>query len=432
MRRIAWALLWACLTTGCGGGEGVPANGDDDADAAAGPGSSPSPTGAADGGGLAPPATSDGAAPPSPIGLDPQGCLDLVDHYGSTPIPLRGRLVVTYYEASIENALCEWDDASQQYWCPSATATAADCEEVDGTFWCPTTSPPASQLGDPQELALFDLTNPQAGVRRWTNNLVHEAELDISPDGSQVIYNVRTRLDGWDPQDGLGIWLINIDGTNPTQLIPGGAFAGIPTWVPPRSTQFTFLRDDGFFLFDIPTRTTTKIVPDFQGFVSDPESSYDGSQITFKSDLLRLNAPDIYVMQFSGANVRRLTTGFSDHDPVFSRDNQKVYFERYYGPGNWDDYAELDRAAHPEINQWGIVEVDVATAAERVIIPHDPCGKHFVWLPTVSPDGQYLMFIHDYVDATSGYQDFWVADRTGANAQRVPNTQGFYWFDWTN
>jgi hypothetical protein len=70
--------------------------------------------------------------------------------------------------------------------------------------------------------------------------------------------------------------------------------------------------------------------------------------------------------------------GYSDHDPVFEQYNRKVTFERYYGPADWDSSFELDRVEHPEINQWGIVEVDVETAQERVIIPHDPCGQHFV------------------------------------------------------
>jgi len=42
-----------------------------------------------------------------------------------------------------------------------------------------------------------------------------------------------------------------------------------------------------------------------------------------------------------------------------------------------------------------------------------------------------FVFDHDYVDETGGYQDLWVAETSGANAQRVPNTLGFYWFDWT-
>jgi Tol biopolymer transport system component len=130
-----------------------------------------------------------------------------------------------------------------------------------------------------------------------------------------------------------------------------------------------------------------------------------------------------------GSNVKQLTRGPSDHDPVFSRDNRKIYFERYYGPGEWDQ--DLDRLEHPEINQWGIVEVDPATSAERVLIPHDKCGKHFFWLPTVSPDGRYLMFIHDYV-AADGYQDLWISDIDGKDAQPVAGTRRFHWFDWTN
>jgi len=373
-------------------------------------------------------AGADGAS--SPIGLDENGCLALVDHYETSPIPLSGKLVVTYYDEALEASLCGWDDESEQYWCPEESPTSADCEEFEGSYWCPEANPPVDRIGDAQELALFDLGDPQAGLQRWTNNLVHEAELDISPDGTKVVYAVRSGLDAF--ESGLGIWMIGIDGSNPTQLTPSGSYAGIPTWAPPGSSQFTFINDAGLMLFDIDTRATTPIAPDFDGDIVDPETSYDGAKITFKSDILRVNAPDVYVMQFDGSDVRRVTTGHSDHDPVFSRDNQKIYFERYYGPGAWDQYEELDRVDHPEINQWGIVEVDVVTGQERVVIPHDPCGKHFVWLPTVSPDGQHLMFIHDFVDAEGGYQNLWVAELSGANAQRVPDTMDFYWFDWTD
>jgi Tol biopolymer transport system component len=381
------------------------------------------------------PAVTGGTGPPEPIGLDPAGCLNLVDHRDTSPIPLRGRLVVTYFEPALEASLCGWDDESNSYWCPYPTQVAQDCEEYDGTYWCPVPNPPADKIGDPQELGLFDLARPQDGVQRWTNNLLHEAEMDISPDGKKVVYAVRAYLDAFSDGQGDGIWIVNIDGSEPRRLTTGDGYAGIPAWVPPDSNRFTFVSDDAgapISVFDLSTMKATPIVPQTQVNLMDPEPSYDGQKIVFKSDLERPNAPDIHVMRFDGSGVRRLTSGYSDHDPVFSPDNKKVYFERYYGPGSWDQYADLDRTEHPEINQWGIVEVDVETAEERVIIPHDPCGKHFFWLPTVSPDGQYLMFIHDYVDGDGGYQDLWVSDINGGNAQRVPNTREFYWFDWSD
>jgi Tol biopolymer transport system component len=371
--------------------------------------------------------TSGGAAGVSgatPIGLDAQGCLALVDHSATNPLPLSGKLVVTYFEPELAKKLCVYDDSIGKHWCPSSSATAADCvEEDDGSFWCPIANPPAAQLGDAQELALFDLSNPAAGVQRWTNNLVHENELDISPDGSKVIYNLRKSLDGYEPEDALGIWLIDMNGANATQLTPTGVFVGIPTWAPPDNSQFTYATFEGLFRFDVATKNVTPIVPDLADTVpGDPETSYDGQQITFKSSRLRpeIDATDIYIMNANGTNVRQLTTGYSDHDPVFSHDNRKIYFERYYGPGDW---------AASSVNKWGIVEVDAESAEERIIIPHDPCQKHYFWLPTISPDGNYLMFIHH--DEVNDYVDLWVSDLNGNHAQAVPNTKGFFWFDWT-
>ncbi len=365
----------------------------------------------------------------STIPLDAQGCLDLSAHHPK-PIPLKGRLVVTYFEPSLDGTMCDWDDETSTYWCPSETATSPECADVIGTLWCPVANPPAERLGDAQELASFDLTNPAAGTKRWTTNYVHEAELDISPDGKKVVYAVRQKMDAF--EDGMGIWVSDSDGKNARKVIDQKGHTGIPTWLPPHNDKFTYIAD-GLKVFDMATSTSTNVT--IQGFdaglVIDPEASHDGKRLTFKADASGGNVPNIYVMDFdgkTGSNLKQLTRGWSDHDPVFSLDNQKIYFERYYGPGEWDQF-HLDKLEHPEINAWGIVEVDAQTGKERVLIPHDKCGKHFFWLPTISPDGKHIMFIHDYV-AEDGYQDLWVADANGENAQPVPNTKGFHWFDW--
>ena len=369
-------------------------------------------------------------APRSTIPLDQAGCLDLTAHH-PRPIVLAGKLVVTYYEPSLEQRICEWDEETTTYWCPSTAQESAACAEVAGVFWCPNANPPADRLGDPQELASFELSNPGAGVRRWTNNLVHEAELDISPDGKKVVYAVRKKMDAFD--DGMGIWVADSDGNNARQVVDRKGHTGIPTWLPPGNDRFTFIAD-GLHVFDMRTSTTLDVaVAGFDsGLIIDPEGSHDGKKIVFKADGTGGNAPSIYVMDFdgtSGSTPKQLTRGYSDHDPVFSRDNRKIYFERYYGPGEWDQY-DSGRLENPEINQWGIVEVDLQSGAERVLVPHDRCGKHFFWLPTVSPDGKHIMFIHDYV-AEDGYQDLWVADADGEHAQPVPGTRGFHWFDWS-
>lgn len=367
-----------------------------------------------------------GARPTLP--LDANGCIDLTAHR-PRPIPLRGKLVVTYVEPTLQN-MCEWDEAARSYWCRSATRESEACADVSGAFWCPVANPPPERLGDPQELASFDLENPGAGVRRWTNDVLHEAELDISEDGKKVVYAVRKKLDAFD--DGLGIWVADADGRNAKKVVDRAGHTGIPTWLPPDAERFLFLAD-GLHVFDTTTAKATDVA--IAGFdrrlVIDPGIAHDGKKVTFKADEQGGNRPSVYVMDFdgrAGSQVKRLTRGFSDHDPVFSKDDRKILFERFYGKGDWDAFE--DRLGNPEANKWGIVEVDVATGEERVLVPHDACGRHFFWLPTISPDGAHVMFVHDYV-AEDGYQDLWVADIDGGDAQPVPGTKGFHWFDWT-
>lgn len=366
--------------------------------------------------------------------LDGRGCIDLSRHR-PTPIRPTGRLVMTYIDEEIEKRGCELDEAEQRYWCKEKTMLSSECADVHGEIWCPTANPAPERLGDPQELASFDLGNP-ASKKRWTTNTVHEAELDVSPDGKKVVYAVRKKMDAFDDADGMGIWVSDSDGQNARQVWTRGGHSGIPTWLPPSSDRFTFIAD-GLKIFDLGTMRATDVVIDGfdSGNVIDPEASHDGRKLTFKGHPQAKNVPDIYVMDFDadrarGSNLKRLTHGFSDHDPVFTRDNQKILFERYYGPGEWNNPNDLDKIEHPEINQWGIVEYDLATSKERVLIPHDKCGLHYFWLPTVSPDGKHMMFIHDFVDATEGYQDLWISDIDGKNAQPVDGTRGFHWFDW--
>lgn len=321
-------------------------------------------------------------------------CLNLEDHHQSSPFALKGKLVVTYVEQTIDKS-----------------------------------------KGDNHELGVFDLAHPESKVRRLTNNLVNEAEVDISPDGKKFLYTVRPRLD--DFEDNSEIWQMNIDGSDPVRLVSGRPM-GIPVWSPD-GTQFIFIQWGGkskysqLFTYTFATKAVTPFPANLKG-AADPGISHDGRFITFKMPVEgdRDFQPSIYVMKADGSDVKRLTSGYSDHDPVFSRDGKKVYFERYYGPGDWFK-ASKDRTK-PEHNMWGIVEVDIETKQEDVLVPHDPCGRHLFWLPTVSPDGKYLMYIHHDLWAKNEGKpgsDLWVSDIDGRNPQKVRGSDWFYFFDWT-
>jgi dipeptidyl aminopeptidase/acylaminoacyl peptidase len=324
-------------------------------------------------------------------------CLRMVDHRPTAPLPLRGKLVVSYWENTI--------DESQ---------------------------------GDPQELGLLTLGSA-GGIRRLTRNLVNESEIDISPDGRRILYTVRPGLDDFSGH--TEIWISNVDGSQAVRLLSGEPMGG-PVWQHPGGTKFSFItwRNDSeegprLFTYDLATKQVTPLAPHLQG-IADPEISYDGRLVAFKMpvDGDRDYQPSIYVMGSDGTGLRRLTSRYSDHDPVFSQDGKKLYFERYYGPGDWFD-ASQDRTK-PEHNLWGIVEVDIASGAEKVIVPHDRCGKHLFWLPTISPDGSQVMYVHNHnFDEAddSPFTELWVSKIDGApgSQQKVPGSEWAYFFDWT-
>lgn len=316
-------------------------------------------------------------------------CLKMIDHRARDPIALPGKLAVTYIEQSID-----------------------------------------PKVGDQHELGVLDLARPKDGIRRLTNNLVNEAEPEISPDGKAMLYTVRPKLDGF--EDNSEIWSVGMDGVGHRRLVSGQPM-GVPAWVHPRGDTFTYIEwgtQNGDSRLMLGGRAGGSVAhPSAPRGVADPEVSYDGKLVTFKRAVEgdREMQPSIWVMNADGTKQRRLTRNYSDHDPVFSKDGKKIYFERYYGPGDWFE-ASQDRGV-PEHNWWGIVEVDVRTRKEKIIVPHDPCGRHFFWLPTIAPDGKSVMYNH--IDVWGKvWTDLWVAKVDGRSPQKVPGSDWVYFFDW--
>jgi Tol biopolymer transport system component len=318
----------------------------------------------------------------------------------------------------------------------------AECLVIEGR-----PAPPSIALTGRLTLSYFDQTvevggtarNSELGslrfddgvprVRRLTHNLVSEEESTISPDGRKLLYAVRPFLGGI--EDNTEIWMADVDGSNPTLVLSGPGISG-PAWVHDGGRSFLYARftdtETNLFRFEVATGGSTLFIENSEG---DATVSYDGELVTFKRTLPgdRDQQPSIYVARMDGTCITRLTSGWSDHDPSFSRDGTKIFFERYYGPGDWAE-ASGDRVL-PEHSYWAIVEVDIATKRERVVVPHDPCGRHFYWLPTVSPDGDSIMYIHNDNDPPDGvWTDLWVSRVDGRDPQKVPGSDWLFYFDW--
>lgn len=374
-----------------------------------------------------------GACPPPPVAATAPGAECQAWPRGSAPA-LRGRLAVTY---------------------------VADPAKPEG-----------------HEIGTLDLGRPGASIVRLTNNDVNESEIDVSPDGKSILYTVRPELDAFG--DAWEVHQIGFDGSSPRVLIRSEErhpYGGGSIWMWPGegAGQLAFMQRGGgetdrgeFLVFDLASQTTRPLlVPAtptshpaelahlLQGELGDHEVSYDGALMTFKSSGPgdRDEQPSIYVLELRSGKLRRLTQCWSDHDPVFSRDGKKVYFERYYGPGHWfidestmttrPDGTDVDETGvpiGPWRYQWGIVEVDIATREERVIVPPDPCGRYLPWLPTVSPsaDVPYLMYTVNDLGAwaddgkvTGPTGEAWVSDLRSLERSKVPGTDWVHFLDWT-
>ncbi len=142
----------------------------------------------------------------------------------------------------------------------------------------------------------------------------------VSPDGKRMLYT-WTDTD----TDKRQIWMMDVDGTNQTQMSAGRRFEEIEaSW------------------------------------------SHDGKRIAFSTDSAKdsngVRNSDIWMMDSDGSNLTQLTTnGSTDRKPQFSADGKFIYFlsNRGFDWNIWRmEIADADAAAEPD------VKVDTGTDVE--------------------------------------------------------------------
>lgn len=158
------------------------------------------------------------------------------------------------------------------------------------------------------------------------NAQAEDGQPSFSPDGKQIVFvSFRT--------EGLGLWVMNVDGSKARQLTEGGVQ---PTWSPDGTwiaysdgvDQGDEVNDDAVLDTDIfvvrPDGTGKRSVSNVQGAKEfAPTWSPDGRRIAFASD--ESGTDQVYVMEADGSGRRQLTRAGANTDPAWSADGRFVY-----------------------------------------------------------------------------------------------------------
>jgi len=116
-------------------------------------------------------------------------------------------------------------------------------------------------------------------------------------------------------------------------------------------------------------------------------------------------APEIYIMNPDGSNVRKLTETFGpEKTPVWSLDGSKIAFE-------WDNFKKEDKNS---------IYVMDANGKNRVRLTGKDTQDH---CPSWSPDGRQIVF-HTYQD---GNPEIYLMDADGNNQARLTEHPGVDW-----
>lgn len=222
-----------------------------------------------------------------------------------------------------------------------------------------------------------------------TDNTAIEQHARLSPDGTRIAFTSRESSD-------REIWVMDVDGSNPTQLTSNGVRDEDPKWSPDGG-QISFERLVGGILqvivMDADGSDQTQLTSGTTDS-ADPSFSPNGSQIVFTTDTG--SGIELAIMDADGSDAAAITSDGSDkEDPVWANTSsgEKIAFQQ-------DDEINL-------INPDGTGATQITNSAPGA--SSDP-----FW----SPDRLMLVVQRD----TSTNLDIFVMDADGSNPVNLTNS----------
>jgi len=171
---------------------------------------------------------------------------------------------------------------------------------------------------------IYIMNTNGTGQTNLTNNPAWDSHPAFSPDGERIVFaSMRNNH--------LGIWVMNIDGTNPTELLEsmGGTdpafspvgwqivFSGI--WGSAASSEIWVMDGNGL--------NRKNLSQDDDAEDLHPSFSPDGTKIVFTKRVHNVAGGEIMVMNADGTNLINLTNNpADDYSPSFSPDGSFITF----------------------------------------------------------------------------------------------------------
>lgn len=170
---------------------------------------------------------------------------------------------------------------------------------------------------------IYEANRDGSELKPLTSGPAYHAECAYSPDGANIVY--ASNDDG-----SMNLYIMNSDGTNPTQLtFTTGVYNGGP-FFSPDGTKIIFRADHDLqdylqiYLFDLPTGDVIQLTNN--GAVNwAPYFHPSGDFIAFTTSLNGHHRYEIYLLHLHTGELVRLTDNPTfDGLPVFSHDGKKL------------------------------------------------------------------------------------------------------------
>ena len=181
---------------------------------------------------------------------------------------------------------------------------------------------------------IYIMNTNGTGQTNLTNNPAFDGHPSFSPDGSRIAF---ASMRG----NHMGIWVMNVDGSNPIELVEG--VGGTNPSFSPDGTKIVFCGIWGsatsseIWVMDANGLNRKNLSQDDDAEDLDPSFSPDGTKIVYTKNVHGVAFGEIVVMNADGTNLINLTNNpFDDYSPSFSPSGSFITFTT-----NRDGNAEI-------------------------------------------------------------------------------------------